>query len=296
MSKPRVTMLHSRMRLEEKLLLKAFQRRGIPVNLVDDREIVLNSGERPAWAGDIVLERCINHSRALHIMLMLKDGGIPTINTHDVAAICGNKLMTSSALLRNSVPIPRFATAFTPASALAAIERIGYPVVLKPCIGSWGRLISKVNDRDAAEALLEHKQILGSYHHAIFYIQEYIPKPGRDIRAFVIGDRTVCAIYRHADHWITNTARGARTSVCPVTPELDELARAAAEAVGGGLLAVDLLESPDGQLLVNEVNYTMEFRNSIDVTGVDIPDLIVDHVLVTAEAGVTHPVAAGTLQ
>jgi [lysine-biosynthesis-protein LysW]--L-2-aminoadipate ligase len=147
-----------------------------------------------------------------------------------------------------------------------------------------------VNDREAAEALLEHKETLGSYHHSIFYIQEYVPKPGRDIRSFVIGDETVCAVYRYADHWITNTARGAGTENCPVTPEVDRLSRAAAGAVGGGIVAVDLLEAPDGRLLVNEVNYTMEFRNSIDVTGVDIPDRIVDHVLSVAErAEPVHP-------
>jgi [lysine-biosynthesis-protein LysW]--L-2-aminoadipate ligase len=165
-------------------------------------------------------------------------------------------------------------------------------VVLKPSVGSWGRLVAKVNDREAAEALLEHKEVLGSYHHSIFYIQEFVAKPGRDIRSFVIGDRTVGAIYRYAEHWITNTARGGRAENCPVTPEIDQLSRAAARAVGGGVLAVDLLERPDGTLLVNEVNYTMEFRNSVPVTGVAIPDLVVDYVLDVARNGVATGAAA----
>ena len=156
---------------------------------------------------------------------------------------------------------------------------MGYPVVLKPAIGSWGRLLSKINDRESAEAILEHKQILGSYHHSIFYIQEYIEKPARDIRSFVVGDETVAAIYRYNDHWITNTARGGRATNCPVTPEIHALSMAAAKAVGGGVVAVDLLETQDGQLLVNEVNYTMEFRNSIDTTRVNIPDVVVDHIV-----------------
>jgi [lysine-biosynthesis-protein LysW]--L-2-aminoadipate ligase len=138
--------------------------------------------------------------------------------------------------------------------------------------------VAKINDRQAAEAILEHKQILGSYHHSIYYIQEYIDKPGRDIRSFVVGDETIAAIYRTSDHWITNTAQGGQASNCPVTPEVDAMSRAAAQAVGGGMLAVDLLESPDG-FLVCEVNYTMEFRNSIHTTGVDIPAKMIDYLI-----------------
>ena len=184
--------------------------------------------------------------------------------------------------MRAGVPTPRTAVAFTPESALAAIEALGYPVILKPPIGSWGRLLAKVNDRDAAEALLEHKEVLGSFHHSTFYIQQYVPKPGRDIRAFVVGGETICAIYRYSQHWITNTARGGQSANCPVTPELDAVCQAAARAVGGGVLAIDLVETGD-TFQVIEVNYTMEFRNSIAPTGVDIPARIVDFTLQVGE-------------
>jgi [lysine-biosynthesis-protein LysW]--L-2-aminoadipate ligase len=187
-------------------------------------------------------------------------------------------------LIRDGVPSPRTRVAFTPESALAAIEELGYPVVLKPLIGSWGRLISKVNDREAAEAVVEHKDVLGNYLHSIYYVQEYIQKPGRDIRAFVVGGETICAIYRYAEHWITNTARGGRAENCPVTPELNDICVKAAKAVGGGVLAIDVLER-DGELLINEVNYTMEFRNSIDTTGVNIPARMIDYVLGVARSG-----------
>lgn len=281
--------LLSRVRVEEKLLLQAFESRRTPVEIIDDREIVFDLHERN-WQGFRgILERCINHSRALYALRVFNDWGIPTVNDYQVALICGNKLETTSALVRNGVPVPRCRVAFTPESALRAIEETGYPVVLKPAVGSWGRLLSKVNDRDAAESILEHKEVLGSYHHSIFYIQEYIDKPARDIRSFVVGDETVAAIYRYSDHWITNTARGGTVENCPVTPEINALSLAAAEAVGGGVVAVDLLETRDGQLLVNEVNYTMEFRNSIDITGVDIPGAIVDYFIkVTARKQDEH--------
>ena len=268
--------LHSLIRKEEKLLIDEFRQRGVEPVLLDDRRMVFDLETRPNV--DLVLERCINHSRAVHGMRLLESIGIPCINTSKVASICGDKILCSLALKEAGVPQPALRIAFTEESALAAIEELGYPVVLKPAVGSWGRLLSKINDREAAESILEHKSILGSYHHSIFYVQKYIEKQGRDIRSFVIGESCVAAIYRSSDHWITNTARGATASDCPVTDELAEISLAAARAVGGGVLAVDLLETPAG-LLVNEVNYTMEFRNSIDTTGVNIPGLMVKYAL-----------------
>jgi len=185
-------------------------------------------------------------------------------------------------LVRDEVPTPKTRIAFTPESALAAIEQIGYPAVMKPLIGSWGRLVSKVNDREAAEAIVEHKDVLGNYLHSIYYVQEYVAKPGRDIRAFVVGGETICAIYRYAEHWITNTARGGVSSNCPVTEELNRICVAAAHAVGGGVVAIDLIETGEDSYTVLEVNYTMEFRNSIDTTGVNIPARMVDYVLSVA--------------
>ncbi len=278
----RIGVLASRIRVEEKLLLTELARRDVPHDLVDDRTLVLELGRRDFSAYDVVVERCINHSRALAALGILEDQGVLCVNSAHVANVCGNKLLTSQALFRDGVPSPRVKVAFTPDSALAAIEELGYPVILKPAVGSWGRLLSKVNDREAAEAILEHKEILGTYHHSVFYIQEFIRKPRRDIRAFVVGGETVAAIYRTSEHWITNTARGGVATNCPVTPELADICGRAAAAVGGGIVAVDLLEDDERGLLVNEVNYTMEFRNSIAPTGVDIPGRIVDHLLAAA--------------
>ncbi len=276
----KIGLLCSILRKEEKLLLEEMRGRGITPEILDDRELIFRLNSRHLEF-DVVLERSVNHSRALYALKVFDEWGIKTVNRYPVAETCGNKFLTTSALTRHQIPTPRTVMAFTPKSALNAIEEMGYPVVLKPAVGSWGRLLSKVNDREAAEAVLEHKEILGSYHHSIFYIQEYVPKSGRDIRSFVVGDETICAIYRYSSHWITNTARGGRAENCPVTREIDDLSRAAARAVGGGVIAVDLFESESG-LQVNEANYTMEFRNSIHTTGVDIPARIIDYVLKVA--------------
>jgi len=274
----KVGFLHSILRVEEKFLIDEFRTRpGVELDKIDDRERFFDLHKND-FDFDVVIERCINHSRAVHALKIFNDFGIPTVNTYDVAEVCGSKFLTTQALIKTGVPTPKCYMAFTPESALAAMGELGFPCVIKPNTGSWGRLISKINDRDAAEAILEHKQILGSYHHSIFYIQEYVEKKGRDIRSFVVGDRCIAAVYRYSPHWITNTARGGKTENCPITDEVHDLSVRAAKAVGGGVVAIDLFETPAG-LSVNEVNYTMEFRNSITVTGVNIPAKVVDYVL-----------------
>ncbi|MFX0093855.1 MAG: lysine biosynthesis protein LysX, partial [Candidatus Hodarchaeota archaeon] len=274
----KIGLLFSIMRKEEKLLLEELKsRKNIEIVQIQDRNLVFNINSPNYEELDIVLERCLSYSRGLESVRLFEACGVQCINSSSVAEICGSKLLTSVKLKEFNIPQPNVNIAFTPESALRAIEWLGYPVVLKPIVGSWGRLLAKVNDRDAAEALLEHKCILGSYHHSIFYIQEYIEKQGRDIRSFVIGDSCIAAIYRESNHWITNTARGGRASNCIITDEINELSLKSTMAIGGGILAIDLIETPD-KLMVTEVNHTMEFRNSITTTGVNIPEKIVDYV------------------
>ncbi|MCO6449919.1 MAG: lysine biosynthesis protein LysX [Caldilineales bacterium] len=293
-AQPRVAMLVSRIRVEEKLLMAAFSARGIEPQVINDGDLIFSveNGGRPVEA-DVVFERSVSTSRGLYAVRLLEMAGIPVVNSYHTASTCADKLLTGAALNEARVLQPRTRVTFTTESALDAMEELGYPVVLKPVVGSWGRLLARINDRDAAEAVLEHKATLGSYQHSINYIQEYIAKPGRDIRAFVVGDETICAIYRQSQHWITNTARGGAASNCPVTPEIDDLCRRTAQAVGGGVVAIDLLEDPNRGLLVNEVNHTMEFRNSIDTTGVDIPARVVDYVLAQARVSQPHLELAG---
>lgn len=278
-----VGVLLSRVRVEEKWLLEELENRQIPYGRIDDREINFDLNHADEWKKyDVIIERSLSYARGLYATQIFNAWGIPTVNMAHVAATCGDKLACSVALAAAGVPQPNTRVAFTPEAALQAIEELGYPVVLKPVVGSWGRLLSRINDRDAAEAVLEHKEMLGSYLHSVFYIQEYIQKPGRDIRAMVVGDQTVCAIYRSSSHWITNTARGGKGEVCPVTPELNDLCVAAAKAVGGGVLAVDVLEDPERGFLVNEVNHTMEYHTLGPTTGLNIPGLTLDYALAVA--------------
>lgn len=273
----RVGFLYTRLRVEEKYLLEELEKHSdVKIVRINDGDLFFDI-DRLAEPIDVLFERSISYSRGLYISRIFEAQGVPVVNSSLVAERCGDKYVTSQILARSGIPTPRVLMAFEEESALRAIEAMGYPCVLKPVVGSWGRLLAKIENREMAEALIEHKATLG-VQHQVFYIQEYVNKPGRDIRAFVVGDEVICAIYRSSENWITNTARGGVATNCPVTDEIAELCQRAARAMGGGLLALDLFETENG-LTVNELNHTMEFRNSIATTGVNIPQKMVDYVL-----------------
>jgi [lysine-biosynthesis-protein LysW]--L-2-aminoadipate ligase len=280
----RIGILCSRVRLEEKLIFKALRERGIAFDRIDARHLTFDSNNMvPEIDCDRVLVRCVSQSRALCASRLLHIQGVRTINAYNVIATCGDKVLTTLALQERGIPIPRTRVTLSRETALAIMEEMGYPVVLKPPVGSWGRLLAKINDPEAAEAVTEYKQALDGPQENPFYIQEYVDKPERDIRTMVAGDDVVYAVYRHSEHWITNTARGGGTLPCAITAEIADLSLAAARAVGGGIVAVDLLETRDGQLLVNEVNHTPEFHGAMQATEADIAGKMVEYVVGTTE-------------
>jgi [lysine-biosynthesis-protein LysW]--L-2-aminoadipate ligase len=276
----KIGVLYSRVRVEEKWIFSALEKRGVDFDRLDDRAIHFDLENPAPWQEyDAVIERSISYNSGLYALRILNAFGVPTVNTAAVAEACGDKLTTSTLLAKAELPQPRNVVAFTPESALEALEELGYPAVVKPVVGSWGRLLAKVNDRDAAEAIFEHKATLGSTQHQVFYVQEYIAKPGRDIRAIVIGDRVLTAMYRKSEHWITNTARGGEGELCPITPEIESICLGAARAMGGGVLAIDLIEHSERGYLINEVNHTMEFHTMQPLSGVDVAGEIVEYAM-----------------
>ena len=280
----RIAILHGVVRREEKLLIEAFGRAAeVELVLLDEREMAF--APVSVYGFDAVLSRSVSFSRGLYARRIFEARGVPCFNSARVAEICGDKLLTSLALERASVPQPEFRVAFDETAALGAMEAMGFPVVLKPVVGSWGRLVARADDRDTAESLLEHRAALPSYMHHVYYLQRYVDKGGCDVRAFVVGERVVAAIRRWSASWRTNTHRGGRAEALAVKDELASVCLSAASAVGGGMVAIDLFETVDGYL-VNEVNDTMEFRNSIEPTGVDIPGAMVEHVLSRVRGGI----------
>jgi [lysine-biosynthesis-protein LysW]--L-2-aminoadipate ligase len=273
----RIALLHGVVRKEEKLLLEAFRRfPDVELVAVDDGELTFSP--QAGFDFDAVLCRSVSLSRGLYARRLFEARGLRCFNPARVGEVCGDKLLTSIALERSSVPQPEFRAAFDEAAALRTMEEMGFPVVMKPVVGSWGRLVARADDRDSAESLLEHRAALPNYMHHVYYLQRYVDKGGFDVRAFVVGDRVVAAIRRWSESWRTNTHRGGRAEALPVSSELETICLEAARAVGGGMLAIDLFETDEGYL-VNEVNDTMEFRNSIAPTGVDIPLEVAGYVV-----------------
>ncbi len=277
----RLGMLVSHLREEEKMILAAAQDRGISVEVLQDRRLTLDLTSPNPPAVDVVLDRCIAHTRGGYALRAFERWGVPTINTSSAAAICDDKVEMTAALALAGVPTLRTVVAFSIKGALEAAETFGYPVVLKPVGGSWGRLLAKANSPQSLTTILEQKQQLGTHHHSVVYLQEYVQKPGRDIRVLVIGDEVIAASYRSAGHWITNVARGATSTRCEVTPEIAEIAIDAVRAVGATLAGIDLVETPDG-LKVIEVNSGVEFKGLRTTTDLSIPDVILDHAVSAA--------------
>ncbi|RFU85224.1 lysine biosynthesis protein LysX [Streptomyces triticagri] len=273
-----IAILHSRIRIEERRLLEEFDRRRVPYELLDTRKVTFRpDGLRLPYRG--ALSREISHTRNVYATRLLEHAGLTVVNSHAILTTCGDKLLTTLQLLRAGIPTPRTLIGLTPESVADQLDDFGYPSVVKPLTGSWGRLGARLKERETAEALLEHRAALTGPQHQITYVQEYIDKPGRDIRAYVFGGEVVGAIYKYSDHWQTNTARGGDPAVCPVTPDLEKLLVATADAIGEGVLAVDLLEGPDGELYVNEVNHTPEFHGAIAELGTGMVGRYVDYVL-----------------
>jgi [lysine-biosynthesis-protein LysW]--L-2-aminoadipate ligase len=281
-----IGMLYSRIRRDEKLLLAELRERGHEVTKIDVRKQRFGLDDPPAdFEGlDLVVDRCLATSRSRYVTRFADHYDVPVVNHPETAAVCADKARNSLVLAEAGVPTPATEVAFTKESALEAIESFGYPCVLKPVVGSWGRLMAKIDSRNAAEAILEHKETLGHYEHKVFYVQEFVEKPGRDIRVLATDGEPVAAMARSSDHWLTNAAKGAETEHIEVDDEMRELVETASDAVGGGLLGVDLMETGDSYT-VHEVNHTVEFKALDEVAEVDVPGTVVDWLEARATAG-----------
>ncbi|WP_435099258.1 lysine biosynthesis protein LysX [Halarchaeum sp. P4] len=281
----KIGLLYSRIRKDEKLLLTELRERGHDVEKVDVRKQRFGVGDPPEAlvSCDVVLDRCMATSRSKYATTFCESYGIPVVNSARTADVCADKAKTSVKLEAAGVPTPATTVAFDVDSAMEAIEEFGYPCVIKPVVGSWGRLLAKIESESAAEAILEHKKTLGHYEHSVFYVQEFVEKPGRDLRVLTVDGEPVAAMARSSEHWLTNAAKGAETTEFELDEEVRALAREASEAVGGGLLGVDIMETGDGYT-VPEVNHTVEFKALNDAVEADVPGTVVDWLEAKAEA------------
>ncbi|WP_405041282.1 lysine biosynthesis protein LysX [Nitrososphaera sp.] len=274
-----LAILYDTIRWEEKALYEAARKKGVSVENVDIKALRLRLGGQSDFKDRVVLQRSVSYFKSLHATAALEGLGAKVINPLKVAGITGNKLFAHMELEKAGVRTPKAIAAFSEEAAIQALDEFGYPAVIKPTVGSWGRMIGLLRDRDAARAVIEDREHMFPLYH-IYYFEEFVKRPPRDIRAIVVGDRVVAAIYRYSGdgEWKTNMALGGRAEVCPVTEELSDICMKATRAVGGQIVGVDLMEGDDG-LMVHEVNNTTEFKNTVRVTGVDIPGLMIDYAL-----------------
>jgi [lysine-biosynthesis-protein LysW]---L-2-aminoadipate ligase len=278
-----ISIIYDKVRFEEKVLYEKTQSKGIKSQIVDAKTITIgtDSKKNDFMLGDIILLRTVSHYRGLYLSASLEFLDFNAINSFKVSETCGNKLMTSIALAKNNIPTPKTQFAFSAESALEAISKTGFPLVLKPIVGSWGRGIFPLRDHETASMILEMREEDDSPLSRIYYVQEMIDRPPRDIRCIVVGDQAVTAIYRYSaqSEWRTNVARGGRVELAPITKEVEDLALKTAEAVGGGILGVDMMEDKDRGLVVHEVNSTVEFRGAASVSNADIPGAMIDYAV-----------------
>lgn len=276
------------MRWDEKAILEKAEEKGIALKLVDAKTLCLNAQAKDSEFrekfGDVVLQRCISYFRGLHVTAFLESKGIAIVNSYNVAHICGNKMLTTLALVKAGIPTPRTMIAFSPEGVSQAVESFGFPSVLKPVTGSWGRLVAPLLDKATAEAIVESRELLNNPLLKIYYVQEMVERPPRDIRTIVVGDRIIASVHRYAafGDWRTNVARGGKSVPCSLTKESEELILKTARAVGGGILGIDAMEGPNG-ILIHEVNNTVEFRGAMSTGIADIPNAILNYVQEKAE-------------
>ncbi|NOJ28222.1 MAG: lysine biosynthesis protein LysX [Nitrososphaera sp.] len=282
-----VCIIYDKVRFEEKALYDKAQEKGLKALMVDAKTITLDtdSKKEDLALGDVILQRSVSHYRGLYLTACLEFLDYPVINRFSVAETCGNKLVTSLVLAKNNIPTPKTHFAFSAESAIEVIRKTGLPLVLKPIVGSWGRGVFPLRDEETANMIVEMREEDDSPLARIYYVQEMIDRPPRDIRCIVVGDRVVTAIYRYSaeNEWRTNVARGGKAELAPVTKELEDLALRAAKAVGGGIVGVDLMEDKAKGLVVHEVNNTVEFRGAATVSVNDIPGAMIDYAVSIAK-------------
>ena len=274
--------MFDRLRTEEKLLQTQASEMGYETSMIDAKTTRFNTDSNKSEHdfGDIVLERCISYYRGLHFTACLEFLDVPVINSFEISNTCGNKMITSMLLKKNNIPTPKTYFSFSAESAMEHFEKIGYPLVIKPIIGSWGRSVIPIKDKDTADAIIENRQVTDGPQDRIYYLQEIIDRPPRDIRVITVGDQTVAAMYRKSSGGFkTNIALGAEPEICKITNEIEELCQKASKAVGGGILGIDLMEDKKRGLVVHEVNNTVEFKGLVKVAEKNIPKEMIDFAI-----------------
>lgn len=211
------------------------------------------------------LEQTIFRMDALHL---LEERGVRVLNKAKAIERTVDKYYTSGLLAQAGLLTPRTIVCERSDDALKAFVTLGRDVVVKPLFGSMGLGLVRIENEDLAYRVFKALEI----ERAVYYLQEFIPHQGRDIRAFVLGDRVVASMERIADGWRTNFARGAECRAVNLTADQEELCLRATQAVGTEYAGVDLLPVSSGDSYILEVNGIpgwkgLQATGEIDIAG-----------------------------
>ena len=268
-------------------LTRALEQRGHRACTLPVQALTARVGERPRLAVhdialetfDAVLLRIIPKGSLeqiifrLDVLHRLERLGVRVLNAPGVIERTVDKFYTSALLEEAGLETPRVVVAERLDDAMAAFQTMG-DVMVKPLFGSNGRGIVRVSDEEIAYRVFRALEL----ERAVYYLQQALPHEGRDLRVFVVGTRVVAAIWRSADTWRTNLARGGRAEKAELRPAWEDLSLAAARAVGAEYAGVDLLPTATGQLHIVEVNGIPGWRGLQEATTVDVAGVIVEHL------------------
>ena len=210
----------------------------------------------------------------MDVLARLEAAGTPVINPPRAIEAAVDKYLASAKLHEAGLTVPRTVACQAVDDAMAAFEALGGDVVVKPLFGSEGRGIMRINDEALARRTFSLLVPLG----AVLYLQQFIQHEGHDLRVLVIGSTALGMRRRNPLDWRTNVSRGASVEPLELTPDLVELARRAAEAVGAPLAGVDLLPGRDGRLYAIEVNAVPGWQALARATGVDVAARVLEYL------------------
>ncbi|WFE20249.1 RimK family alpha-L-glutamate ligase [Solwaraspora sp. WMMD937] len=276
------------LRPEERRLLDALRAQGLSARpaLPPDIAEVLSGREEPPR---VALIRNLSHREALSIARRLDRAGITTVNSAAAIEVCGDKGLQALLFERHGIAHPTTRHAFNHDQVRQAVAELGWPVVVKPPSGSWGRGVVRLSDQGELEAWTggrESADAAGKLFPVL--VQRHVDKPGHDLRVIVVGEQPVVAFRRRSENWRTNTHLGAQVERVDIDAEIGRLCADVVAALGPGFYGVDLIEDrATGAVVVLEVNANPEFARSCDIHGVDVAGHCVAYATEVARSGLT---------
>ncbi|KPV47190.1 MULTISPECIES: RimK family alpha-L-glutamate ligase [Acidiplasma] len=275
-----ISIIYDYINWEEKQIIKKLQEENIEYNIINAKDEPLNITGKNSKIGDVAFIRCVSHRRSLYYSAILENQGIRTINSFNIFNITGNKIITSAYLYKNNIPTPESTVSFSKDAAIGVCNSYGYPVVFKPASGSWGRMVSLIKNDNMAETIFSMNDMVNE--SGVYYIQRYVERPPRDIRAILINHDISAAVYRYSnDGWKTNLYLGGKVEKAALSDYDREIIIKASEIFDAGVIGIDAMESPDG-IKIHEINGRVEFKGASRVYGDKIINDVVNFLKSTS--------------